>query len=159
MDLIKEIILTLSDPDKKEFEQFISRKRPGAMRKDVDVFRKLFSFYNGGKKNEISLVGDQNYHAIRKRIAKSLTNFVILKKSISEQKENKRDGMILMISYFIERKKFQAAWDLLIKEEKNAEKSDNIDLNLKIQRLKLKILPYFNQELFPGIKAKILDHL
>ena len=157
MDLIKEIILTLSDPDKKEFEQFISRKRPGAMRKDVDVFRKLFSSYNEGKKGEIGMVGNQNYHAIRKRIAKSLTNFIILKKSISEQKENKRDGMILMISYFIERKKFQAAWDLLIKEEKNAEKSNNVDLNLKIQRLKLKILPYFNQELFPAIKAKILD--
>ena len=40
---------------------------------------------------------------------------------------------------------------------KNAEKSNNVDLNLKIQRLKLKILPYFNQELFPGIKTKILD--
>ena len=101
MDLIKEIILTLSDPDKKEFEQFISRKRPGAMRKDVDVFRKLYSAYNGRVKNDKSLVGDQNYHAIRKRIAKSLTNFIILKKSISEQKENKRDGIILMISYYI----------------------------------------------------------
>lgn len=157
MDLIKEIILTFSDPDKKEFEQFLSRKRPGAMRKDVEVFRKLYSVYNGGVKNENSLVGDQNYHAIRKRITKSLTNFVILKKSISEQKENKRDGMTLMISYFIERKKFQAAWDIIIKEEKNAEKSNNVDLNLKIQRLKLKILPYFNQELFPGIKAKILN--
>ena len=157
MDLIKEIILTLSDPDKKEFEQFLSRKRPGSARKDVDVFRKLFSIYNGNKVSKNNLVGDQNYHAIRKRIAKALTNFVILKKSIAEQKENKRDGMILMISYFIERKKFQAAWDLLIKEERNAEKSNNVDLNLKIQRLKLKILPYFNQELFPGIKAKIRD--
>ena len=157
MDLIKEIILTLSDPDKKEFEQFLSRKRPSAVRKDVEVFRKLFSIYNSGLKNKNDLAGDQNYHAIRKRITKSLTNFIILKKSISEQKENKRDGMILMISYFIERNKFQAAWELLIKEEKNAEQSNNVDLNLKIQRLKLKILPYFNQELFPGIKSKILE--
>jgi len=157
MDLIKEIILTLSDPDKKEFEQFLSRKRPGAMRKDIEVFRTLFSIYNSGSKSKNNLAGDQNYHAIRKRIAKALTNFVILKKSISEQKENKRDGIILMISYFIERKKFQTAWDLLLKEEKNAEKSNNVDLNLKIQRLKLKILPYFNQELFPAIKSKILD--
>ena len=157
MDLIKEIILTLSDPDKKEFEQFLSRKRPGAMRKDVEVFRTLFSMYNTGSKSKNNLSGNQNYHAIRKRIAKALTNFIILKKSISEQKENKRDGIILMISYFIERKKFQTAWDLLLKEEKNAEKSNNVDLNLKIQRLKLKILPYFNQELFPAIKSKILD--
>tara|TARA_B100001287_G_scaffold56653_1_gene44997 strand:- start:294 stop:512 length:219 start_codon:yes stop_codon:yes gene_type:complete len=70
--------------------------------------------YNGNISIKNDLVGNQNYHAIRKRIAKSLTNFVILKKSISDQKENKRDGMILMISYFIERKKFQAAWELLM---------------------------------------------
>ena len=82
MDLIKEIILTLSDPDKKEFEQFISRKRPGTMRKDVEVFRTLFSTYNSGLKNKNNLAGDQNYHAIRKRIAKALTNFVILKKIV-----------------------------------------------------------------------------
>ena len=43
------------------------------------------------------------------------------------------------------------------KEEKNAEKSNNIELNLKIQRLKLSMLPYFNQELFPEIKKKMLD--
>jgi len=157
MDLIKEIILTLADSDKKEFEQFLSRKRPGAERKDVEVFRKLFIIYNKGSKNKNNWSGDQNYHAIRKRIAKALTNFIILKKSISEQKENKRDGIILMISYFIERNKFETAWKLLIKEEKNAEQSNNIDLNLKIQRLKLNILPYFNQELFPDIKSKIID--
>jgi hypothetical protein len=42
MDLIKEIILTLTDADKKEFEQFLSRKRPGSTRKDVEIFRKLY---------------------------------------------------------------------------------------------------------------------
>ena len=157
MDLIKEIILTLSDADKKEFEQFLSRKRPGAIRKDVKIFRDLFSLYNNTNKSKNELKGDQNYHAIRKRISKALTNFVILKKSIEEQKENKRDGMVLLVSYFIERNKFEAAWDLLNKEEKNAEKVNNIELNLKIQRLKLSILPYFNQELFPSIKTKMLD--
>ena len=157
MDLIKEIILTLSDADKKEFEQFLSRKRPGAIRKDVKIFRDLFNLYNNTNKSKNELKGDQNYHAIRKRISKALTNFVILKKSIEEQKENKRDGMVLLVSYFIERNKFEAAWDLLNKEEKNAEKANNIELNLKIQRLKLSILPYFNQELFPSIKTKMLD--
>ena len=63
--------------------------------------------------------------------------------------------MILMILYFIERHKYQVAWDLILKEEKKAEGHNNIDLNLKIQRLKLSILPYFNQELFPAIKSKM----
>ena len=157
MDLIKEIILTLSDADKKEFEQFLSRKRPGSTRKDVEIFRKLYEQHNDSGKQKNSLKGDQNYHALRKRISKSLTNFVILKKSIEEQKENKRDGMVLLVTYFIERNKFEAAWELLVKEEKNSEKVNNIELNLKIQRLKLSILPYFNQELFPSIKNKMLD--
>ena len=36
MDLIKEIVITLSEVDKKEFEQFLTRKRPGKNRKDVE---------------------------------------------------------------------------------------------------------------------------
>ena len=157
MDLIKEIVITLSEVDKKEFEQFLTRKRPGKTRKDVEVFRHLFSFYNNPKKTTNNLSGNQNYHALRKRITKSLTNFLILKKSISEQKLNKREGLILMILYFIERKKYQVAWDLLEKEEINADRSNNIDLNLKIQRLKLSILPYYNQEYFPNIKHKMME--
>ena len=94
MDLIKEIVITLSEVDKKEFEQFLTRKRPGKTRKDVEVFRHLFSFYNNPKKTKNNLSGNQNYHALRKRITKSLTNFLILKKSISEQKLNKREGLI-----------------------------------------------------------------
>ncbi|MDG2344172.1 MAG: hypothetical protein P8L23_06305 [Flavobacteriales bacterium] len=155
MDLIKEIVITLSEVDKKEFEQFLTRKRPGKNRKDVEIFNHLYSFYNGSKKQKNNLSGNQNYHAIRKRITKALTNFLILKKSISEQKINKREGVVLMILYFIERKKYEVAWDLLDKEERNADKINNIDLNLKIQRLKLTVLPYYNQEQFPIIKKKM----
>ncbi len=157
MDLIKEIVITLSDVDKKEFEQFLTRKRPGKNRKDVEIFSHLYSLYNSSKVQKNDFSGNQNYHAIRKRITKSLTNFLILKKSISEQKINKREGVVLMILYFIERKKYEVAWNLLDKEEKNAERINNIDLNLKIQRLKLTILPYYNQEKFPIIKKKMID--
>ena len=157
MDLIKEITLTLSEIDKKEFESFLTRKRPGSIRKDIEIFRNLYLVYNGASNSKRSYTGNQNYHAIRKRLSKELTNFLILKKSISERKENKREGIILMILYFIERKKYQVAWELIIKEEKKAETYNNIDLNLKIQRLKLSILPYFNQELFPDIKRKMIE--
>jgi hypothetical protein len=157
MDLIKEIVITLSEVDKKEFEQFLTRKRPSKERKDVEVFSHLYSIHNSSKSQKNHFSGNQNYHAIRKRITKALTNFLILKKSISEQKINKREGIILMILYFIERKKYEVAWNLLDKEEKNAERIQNIDLNLKIQRLKLTVLPYYNQEQFPIIKDKMID--
>ena len=157
MDLIKEIILTLSESDKKEFEQFLTRKRPGSNRKDTETFRHLFSVYHGTNEVKNELKGGRNYHAIRKRLSKELTHFLILKKSIEEQKANKREGITLMILYFIERNKFQVAWELLDKEEKKAELAKNIDLNIKIQRLKLSILPYFNQEEFPSIKNKMIE--
>jgi len=157
MDLIKEIILTFSESDKKEFEQFLTRKRPGSNRKDTETFRHLFILYHGTNKVKNELKGGQNYHAIRKRISKELTHFLILKKSIAEQKANKREGIILMILYFIERNKFQVAWELLNKEEKKAELANNIDLNIKIQRLKLSVLPYFNQDEFPSIKNKMIE--
>ena len=99
MDLIKEIILTFSESDKKEFEQFLTRKRPGSNRKDTETFRHLFILYHGTNKVKNELKGGQNYHAIRKRISKELTHFLILKKSIAEQKANKREGIILMILY------------------------------------------------------------
>ena len=111
MDLIKEITLTLSEIDKKEFESFLTRKRPGSIRKDIEIFRNLYLVYNGASNSKRSYTGNQNYHAIRKRLSKELTNFLILKKSISERKENKREGIILMILYFIERKKYQVAWE------------------------------------------------
>jgi len=157
MDLIKEIILTFSESDKKEFEQFLTRKRPGSNRKDTETFRHLFILYHDTNKVKNELKGGQNYHAIRKRISKELTHFLILKKSIAEQKANKREGIILMILYFIERNKFQVAWELLNKEEKKAELANNIDLNIKIQRLKLTVLPYFNQDEFPSIKNKMIE--
>jgi len=70
MDLIKEITLTLSENDKKEFESFLTRKRPGTNRKDLEIFRDLFAAYNGNKKNKNRYLGNPNYHAIRKRLSK-----------------------------------------------------------------------------------------
>ena len=66
MDLIKEITLTLSEIDKKEFESFLTRKRPGSNRKDLDVFRNLYHDYNGNSNVKKSIL-ESNYHAIRKR--------------------------------------------------------------------------------------------
>ena len=67
MDFIKESILTFSEYDRQEFIRFLSRKRPSSARKDVEVFKKLYTNYTRGVALDQKLKGDQNYHAIRKR--------------------------------------------------------------------------------------------
>ena len=66
MDLIKEITLTLSEIDKKEFESFLTRKRPGSNRKDLDVFRNLYHDYNANSNIKKNYTGNQNYQCQNK---------------------------------------------------------------------------------------------
>lgn len=153
MDFIKETILTFSLKDKEEFERFISRKKVKDNRKDVNVFNKLYNTYIGNTSNS-ELKGDQNYHAIRKRIAKELVNFLILKKSSAEV--NSLEGKLLMIHYFIDLARYEVAWELLIKEE-NRPKNKAVDQQLKIQHLKLTVLPYCSWEYFEETKQKIVQ--
>ncbi len=153
MDFIKETVLTFSLKDKEEFERFISRKKVKDERKDVLIFNTLYHTYNGNRDNR-DLKGDQNYHAIRKRIAKELINFLILKKSST--KVNSLEGKLLMIRYFIDLSRYEVAWELLIKEERHP-KNKPVDQQLKIQHLKLTVLPYCNWEYFEETKAKIVQ--
>jgi len=65
--------------------------------------------------------------------------------------------MVLVAKYFIDFKKYVAAWEVLEKEEKSANKNKNYLLNLRIQRLKLDILPYYPLVDFEPIKNKIIS--
>jgi hypothetical protein len=152
MDFIKETILTFSSKDKEEFERFISRKQVKEKRKDVLVFKTLYDLYTDDN-GKIDLKGDQNYHAVRKRIAKELVNFLILKKSSADIEGV--EGNLLMIKYFIDLARYEIAWELLVKEEKH-HKNKSVESQLMIQQLKLSILPYYASEHFEETKQKII---
>ena len=79
MDFIRESILTFSEYDRQEFIRFLSRKRPSSSRKDVEVFKELYGFYTSGKVKDQKRKGDQNYHAIRKRLSKEIEAYLMLK--------------------------------------------------------------------------------
>lgn len=153
MNFIKEVILTLSLKDKEEFQRFLSRKQPKKGRKDVIVFDNLYFKYVENRTDDI-LKGDQNYHAIRKRLSKELINFLILKRSSAEL--DNIEGKFLMIQYFIDLARYNVAWELLIKEEKKIE-TKSVEIQLKLQHLKLAILPYFNTDSFEETKKKITE--
>jgi hypothetical protein len=157
LDLIKEISSTFSKKTLRNFSKFFARKRPSSSRKDVNLFEELTIHYNTNSYKKLSHKGDPNYHAIRKRITKELINFLILENTDYKVKSTSRDGMLILAEYFIDFKKYSEAWAVLTKEEKKSNNSNNYLTTLKIQRLKLKILPYYPQGDFILIKKNILE--
>ena len=157
MDLIKEISSTFSKKTQRNFIKFFSRKRPSSFRKDVTLFEELNNHYKSNSYKKLSHKGDPNYHAIRKRITKELINFLILENSEDKSKSPSRDKILILAKYFIDFKKYSEAWSVLSKEEKKSNNSNDFLLSLKIQRLKLKILPYYPQGDFKVIKKNILQ--
>tara|TARA_B110001454_G_scaffold27772_1_gene27121 strand:+ start:356 stop:1849 length:1494 start_codon:yes stop_codon:yes gene_type:complete len=157
LDLIKEISSTFSKKTLRNFIKFFARKRPSSFRKDVNLFEELTIHYNTNSYKKLSHKGDPNYHAIRKRITKELINFLILENTEDQVKSTSRDGMLTLAKYFIDFKKYSEAWAVLTKEEKKSNNSNDYLTTLKIQRLKLKILPYYPQGDFMLIKKNILE--
>ena len=157
MNFIKEALLTFTRKDKDEFEYFLARKNPTKPRKDGAVFRQLYEEYKGISTVEPRQYSGQNYHAIRKRLSKELVSYLVLKKTSLDKNVIDREGFLIMVKYFMEMEKHQVAWELLVKEERQAEKMNNISLNLKIQSMKLEIMPYYKGEHFDITKNKMLD--
>ncbi|MBG14718.1 MAG: hypothetical protein CL853_00010 [Crocinitomicaceae bacterium] len=155
MDFIKESILTFSEYDRQEFIRFLSRKRPSSARKDVEVFKKLYINYTRGVALDQKLKGDQNYHAIRKRISKEIEAYLMLKSTTLN--EFGKESKLLMIQYFIQLNKYKTAWELLEKEEKKAEKNATTFIKMLIQRMKLQILPFYSTNKFKQTQEKLLS--
>lgn len=154
MNYIKEVLLTFNRKDKEEFEYFLARKKPQKKRKDVAVFRELYKEYLF-EDGDNEYKGDQNYHAIRKRISKELAYYLILKQSKLAENYSDKEIKLMMVKYFINLKKYNIAWELLQKEERSIAKMNNISLELKLQRLKLEVLPYYGAEYFDETRKKI----
>ena len=157
MDLLKEILITFSSKKKREFEKFLVRKRPSEDRRDITVLNELFQYYNSPKKEKLVQRGKQKYHAVRKRLTKELIRFIILQNASNELSAKDSEGFLNLAKHFKELNKHDVAWFLLEKEEKKCEQTKNYLLNMKIQRLKLEILPYFPQADFDVIKNKLLE--
>ena len=154
MDFIRESILTFSEYDRQEFIRFLSRKRPSSSRKDVEVFKELYGFYTSGKVKDQKRKGDQNYHAIRKRLSKEIEAYLMLKSGTSD--EFGEESKLLMIQYFIRQNKYQIAWELLEKAEKKAKKNATTFIKMLIQRLKLQILPYYSTNQFRDTQQNLM---
>lgn len=131
MDLICEIIDTLSHEERKEFRSFLSRYRNRKERKDEELFAALSK---PGKVRREEIIhklyrGAQNlnaYHATRKRLLRQLMEFIQLKKRRGENvSEGYIENLVSMSGYMFEEAKPEAAWSLLRQAEELALKSES----------------------------------
>ncbi|MFZ5553189.1 MAG: hypothetical protein ACOZCO_08750 [Bacteroidota bacterium] len=138
MDNIKEIISTLSNADRNEFRKFLARQKKFSNRKDLELFDLLSSgkeFQKPTRKKTGKHEADA-YHALRKRLAEQLADFIVLK-NIEEDVSGrgKITGMISLCRYLFNVEMPDTAWKYLRKAEHLAEEVSNHELLISIYLL------------------------
>jgi len=134
MDLIVEIIETLSPDDRKDFSVFLKRHKNIKDRKDLELFD-LLSRKGKVKRDDLLLKlypGDKNleaYHATRKRLIRQLMEYLQLKK---KKGDTVSEGYILNListaEYLLDNEKLEAAWNMLKQAEELARKAENYSI-------------------------------
>ena len=135
---IESVFNLLPNSDKKEFIQFLDRKKRKANRKDIDVCNALMN----GKEPKFEIAN--NYHAIRNRIKKDLIKFMSLKQMDNDITETSElINEIGLCRFLLENKLTKIAWGYLIKVENKAIKSKNY---LALNNLYTLMLEYASSE-------------
>ncbi|MFN3341721.1 MAG: hypothetical protein ACK40M_03430 [Flavobacteriales bacterium] len=124
MDKFKEIISTFSDKDMREFRYFLVRHRPKSERKDLELLQELAE---GEVVNDRK--GKDDYHSLRKRLMRQLSEFVVLKQLQDDVTETSSVlGWVSMARYLFEKRMNATAWKYLLRAEKSAIASERYDL-------------------------------
>jgi lysophospholipase L1-like esterase len=82
MDTLRLIVKSMKTIERKDFRQFIQNQRKLSKRIDLKLFD-LLTNHSADKDMENSLYGKPNkaaYHAVRKRLTRKLTDFIVLKR-------------------------------------------------------------------------------
>ena len=143
MDKIKIILSTLSPEEQKELTVFVQRQKKKKNRKDLEllsilkedkdyspaeIIRRLYP----ESKNKVA------YHALRKRLMKHLTEFIVLKRiEMDPTTSSSIMGMISMGSYLFGKREGRLGWEFLKKAEKLAIDHEQYDLLNTIYNLQI----------------------
>jgi len=128
MDNLRAIIRTLSPNQQKDFRQFLQRNKQMKKRKDMELFELLSAQQHLDKKEVLHrLYGTSNassknaYHTIRKRLYKSISEFLYLQSvDLDHSKSNEVVKSLLMIEHLLAHQLLDIAWKYLTKEEEVA---------------------------------------
>lgn len=115
----------------KDFRKFIHSQKKLDKRKDLE----LFDLVANDRENhnfELALYGKPNkvaYHAVRKRLTKKLSDFIVLKR-LEEDTSTSSSlmGLISLAKYFFERRSEELGWTYLKSAETKALSSEQFDL-------------------------------
>ncbi len=134
MDHIREIVHTFSEDDARKFRFFINRSRQKNSRKDLDLFEIMLEEEAYKSKDMIlRLYGTSNekeaYHALRKRLLKHLTDFIVLR-NIEEEETSTSTIMrdVSLGQYLISNKHFSLSLRYLSKAENHAQETEQFDI-------------------------------
>ena len=133
IDNIKDIVQLLNTVDKKEFRSFINRQRSRKNRKDLELFDILCETGSYPAKEIVKrLYKELNmnaYHAIRKRLLRHLTDFIIVKR-IDEDTTSASSimGLLTLSRFLFDNGNERVGWIYLIKSEQLANNNEQFDL-------------------------------
>lgn len=145
MDKIKEIIRTLGADDVREFRSFIHRQKKKKSRKDLDLFE--FLLKNEANKpdviaKQINVPNKEAYYAVRKRLLRHLTDFIVLKRMDADPTASSSImGAISLVRYLFSKKTDELAWHYLLKVETLAESHEQFVLLNNIYLLQIRNVP------------------
>lgn len=138
---IKSIINSLSEEEKKDFIKFQKDKNKRKEDKNIALFRLLSKETVESKKAEELLYPERNkaaYLAVRKRLFKSLVEFIALNKlenDKSHAQELEKNYQAAL--HFFHSDHFKAGWKLLDIAESKALKNNQVELLHRIYKTKI----------------------
>ncbi len=119
MDHIRDILSTFDTRSKTEFRKFLTRQKHSESRKDVRLFEMLASQKEEGAfTRNLTPKARDNYYALRKRLARQLAAFIVLRQTQDDLSENGMlSGQISLSRYLFEQGLPHVAWKYLKKAE------------------------------------------
>lgn len=158
-DDLRLIIHTLSTDERKEFGQFISRQKQKHYRKDIELLKLLQQKNTYRAKEIIEKIYPQEsdrtiaYHALRKRLMRDLSDFILLKQTIADTSATSAImSLISLARYLFERQLFKMGWQYIYKAEKLAIEAEQYDLLNTIYNLQI---TYISSEYAPELEEVI----
>lgn len=142
-DNLSEIIQTLTEADYKAFRVFLQRNRSRRERKDIELFNLLCSKPTStGAELLTALYGSKPnrnaYHALRNRLLRQLTDFVMLRQLESDAAEaTSVMGKLALARYYFGHESPRMAWKYLRTAEKMAAETEQLNLLESIYALQL----------------------
>lgn len=141
MDRLRNIIHTLTKEEQKAFEAFAKRLQHRPQRKDIALFRLLAKDvrWKAPQLTAKLYEGDDTqlmaYHALRKRLMRDLTDFIVMQRH--EHDTTAALGWLSLSRYLFDRGNTADAWHYLSKAEKTAQANEHFDVLMPIYSLQI----------------------